>query len=165
MALMTILLVIFAGAAWFAFRTITRGVKEWSRAEEESRRAMEQPAPAAIASNEDPRYAAAILLYQTAAMKGDLSNEMDAALLNGMQALFAADEDAAADLFGDAWRALGEGNDSGVPIEILVAPILTRCTPDEREAFVGLMNKIAALEGEPTEKQRALIAKTRALLN
>ncbi|MBY0422183.1 MAG: hypothetical protein K2Q06_07760 [Parvularculaceae bacterium] len=164
MELAGLLLLVIAGAAWFAYRFIKRGSEEMARAAEENRKAMEQPAPEIIAANADPRYAAAILLQQIAAMKGDLSNEMDAALLNGMQALFTADEDAAADLFGDAWRALGENNDSGVPVKTLVAPIRARCTPDERIAFLDLMERIAGLESPPTAPQRALIEKVRATL-
>jgi uncharacterized tellurite resistance protein B-like protein len=127
-------------------------------------RALSQPPPDAIVANKDPRHAAAILLYQTAAFKGDISDAMDGALLEGMETLFNADEDAAADLFSDAWRALGENNDTGVPLETLVAPIIEQCTDGERRAFLALLQRISTLEGAPNQRQIRLSDDLRRLL-
>lgn len=141
-----------------------RSANARSAEEYRKRRALSQPPPDVIAANKDPRHAAAILLYQMAAFKGDISNEMDAALLEGMETLFNADEDAAADLFSEAWRALGENNDTGVPLETLVAPIIEQCTDGERRAFLALLQRISTVEGAPNQRQIKLSDDLRHLL-
>lgn len=132
--------------------------------EHRTRRAQSQPAPEVIAANKDPRTAAAILLYQTAALKGDISNDMDVVLLEGMETLFHADEQAAADLFSEAWRALGENNDTGVPIAALAQPILDQCTDGERRAFLAFLQRVATLNGAPNQRQIEMTEDLRRLL-
>lgn len=123
-----------------------------------------KPSPETIAANKDPRAAAAILLYQAAAFRGDLSDETDAALINGMQKLFNTDAETAETLFADAWRALGETNDPGVPLEALAAPILETCTDSERRQFLALLQRIATLGGAPNPQQLQHFESLRGIL-
>lgn len=159
-----ILFAILAAGALLAVLAVRKGVPEMEQAGAKTVEAMSEPPRETIAANTDPRYAAAIILYQTAAFRGDLSDELDAALLNGMEALFNVDEDTVATLFGDAWRALGEHNDTGVPLETLVGPIIETCTAVERREFLALFQKISTLEGAPNPRQTQLFDELRRLL-
>lgn len=159
-----ILLAIFAASILLAYLSIRRSARETGPMTAAPIEALGQPAPEVIAANKDPRYAAAILLYQTAAFKGDISDEMDAAILSGMEALFHAEKDAAEDLFSDAWRALGEENDTRVPLETLVQPMRDQCTDGERREFLALFQRISTFEGAPNQRQTQLFESLRLLL-
>lgn len=164
MDVVVILLAIVAASILLALLSIRRSARETGAPAAAPMPALGQPAPEVIAANKDPRYAAAILLYQAAAFKGDISDEMDAAILNGMERLFHADKDAAEDLFSDAWRALGEENDTRVPLETLAQPIRDQCTDGERREFLALFQRISTLEGAPNQRQTQLFESLRLLL-
>lgn len=159
-----ILLAIFAAAVLLAFLSIRKSAKEPEPASEFVVAPLSQPPPEAIAANKDPRLAAAILLYQAAALKGDISDETDSQLLNGMAKLFNTDSEASADLFSAAWRALGERNDTGVALDVLVGPIVEQCTDIERREFLSLFQRISTLEGAPNPQQMRLFEDLRARL-
>lgn len=159
-----ILFAILVAGVLLAVLGVQKGAPEMDQAGATTKEAMSKPAPETIAANTDPRFAAAIILYQTAAFRGDISDELDAALLNGMEALFNVDEDTVATLFGEAWRALGEHNDTGVPLETLVGPIIKTCTDGERREFLALFQKISTHEGAPNPRQTQLFDELRQLL-
>lgn len=151
MEILALYLVLAAGA--FAVIQIFR-----RRGPQTSAAPGEPPALPDVSDLNDPREAAAILLYQVAAAGGDLSDAQDEALLEGMRALFGGDQSEIEDLFAFAWRALGENNDPRADAAQLVRPIVRRCTEAERRELATLMRRIAAVEGPANDAQLHLIS-------
>lgn len=117
-----------------------------------------------IESLDDPREAAAILLYQIAAYDGAVTDRQRGAIVAEMRAAFGADEETAEGLFAFARMALGEINDAANSVKKIVRPIVDACTEDERRQMIDMMLKAAEIEGPVSDVQNRLIAETRRAL-
>ena len=112
----------------------------------------------------DPREAAAILLYQTAAYDGAVTDRQHAQIVSDMRAAFEADEETGESLFAFARMAVGEINDAGNSVRKILKPVLEVCTADEKQALIDMLDRTAEIEGPPSDVQRRLIAEARRVL-
>jgi uncharacterized tellurite resistance protein B-like protein len=163
------LLVAAAGAFW-AFRYFTSAAREgreavrdvkgffrhgqWSR--KIDRRLIENLA--------DPREAAAVLLCQIAAYDGAITDRQRDAILSEMRHAFSAENEDAVALYAVARRALGEINDAGNSLRKVLRPIAENCSEDEKRALVGMLLRVAEIEGPVTDVQHRLVAEIRRML-
>lgn len=162
-------LVAAAGAFW-AFRYFTHAAREgrdalrdvkglyrsgkWSR--QIDRRLIE--------NLEDPRDAAAVLLYQVASYDGAVTDRQKAAMIAEMRGAFAADAESAEALYAFARMALGQINDAGNSLKKILRPVVASCTPEERKSLVAMLLRIAEIEGPISELQHRMIAEVRRIL-
>ncbi len=112
----------------------------------------------------DPREAAAIMLYQIAAYDGAVTDRQHEQIVADMRAAFDADEETGESLFAFARMAVGELNDAGNSARKILRPVAEVCTPDEKAQLVAMMERVAEIEGPPTDVQRRLIAEARRAL-
>jgi len=117
-----------------------------------------------IENLDDPRDAAAILLYQIAAYDGAVTDRQRGAIVADMRAAFDADEETAEGLFAFARMAVGEINDAANSTKKIARPILNACTETERRQLIDMLLKAAEIEGPVSDVQNRLIAETRRLL-
>ena len=112
----------------------------------------------------DPREAAAVMLVQIALYDGDLTDRQRRHIVDDMGRVFEADPETAEGLFAFARMAVGEINDAGNSARKILRPVAEICQPEERSAFIALLEKTAEIEGPPTDAQRRLIAEVRRAL-
>ncbi len=117
-----------------------------------------------IESLEDPREAAAILLYQTMAYDGALTDAQKAAMLSEMRRTFDADQETAEGLYAFARMAVGEINDAANSLRKITRPLNALCTDEERSEVVAMMKTVGAVEGALNDAQLRLIEETRRVL-
>lgn len=112
----------------------------------------------------DPREAGAILIYQTAAYDGAVTERQEVQIIADMREMFEADEETAQGLFSFARMAVGEINDAGNNVRKILRPVAEVCSPAEKTALIEMLEKTSEIEGPPTDMQRRLIAETRRIL-
>ncbi len=112
----------------------------------------------------DPREAAAILMYQTAAYDGEVTDRQKQMMLDAMAQSFEADSETAEGLYAFARMAVGEINDAGNSVRKILKPVVEICTVEEKQQLVSLLDQAAEVEGSPTDVQRSLIAEARRVL-
>ncbi len=112
----------------------------------------------------DPREAAAVLIYQTAAYDGAVTDRQHDRIVAAMRAAFDADEETGEALYAFARMAVGEINDAGNSVKKILRPVVDVCTDDERAQLITMMEQAAEIEGPPTDMQRRLIAEARRVL-
>lgn len=112
----------------------------------------------------DPREAAAILMYQTAAYDGEVTDRQKQMMLDAMAQSFEADSETAEGLYAFARMAVGEINDAGNSVRKILKPVVEICTVEEKQQLVSLLDQAAEVEGPPTDVQRSLIAEARRVL-
>lgn len=117
-----------------------------------------------IESLDDPREAAAILLYQIAQYDGAVTDRQRAGIVSDMRDAFGADAETAEGLFAFARMAVGEINDAANSVKKIARPILDACTEEERRRLIDMMLKAAEIEGPVSDVQNRLIAETRHAL-
>lgn len=117
-----------------------------------------------IESLEDPREAAAILLYQVAQYDGAITDRQRHVIVADMKTAFSADNETAEGLFAFARAALGQINDAANSLRKITKPIADACTPEERRQLIDMMLKAAEIEGPVSDVQNRLIAETRRVL-
>lgn len=113
----------------------------------------------------DPREAAAIMIYQTAAYDGDVTDRQHQKIVEDMRNAFGADEETGEGLFAFARMAVGEINDAGNSARKILRPVNEVCTPDEKAGLIEMMERAAEIESPPTDAQRRLIAEVRRILS
>ena len=109
----------------------------------------------------DPRESASILLLQIALYRGILDHDQEVAIHSEIATLFDIPSSEAVELCGFARVALGELNDAGNNLKVLLAPIVQYCTDEEQSAFLISLSKVAKLGGDPTDRQTELINRIR----
>lgn len=117
-----------------------------------------------IENLDDPREAAAVLLYQIAAYDGAVTDRQRQAIVADMKSTFGADAETAEGLFAFARAATGQINDAANSLRKIAKPIIDQTTPDERRQLIDMMLKAAEIEGPVTDTQNRLIAETRRAL-
>lgn len=117
-----------------------------------------------IENLDDPREAAAVLLYQIAAYDGAVTDRQRSAIVADMKSVFGADVEAAEGLFAFARAAVGQINDAANSLRKIAKPIVDQTTPDERRQLIDMMLKAAEIEGPVSATQNRLIAETRRAL-
>jgi uncharacterized tellurite resistance protein B-like protein len=163
------ILVALAGAFW-AFRYFVGAAQEGREAVNDvkgfirSGRWSRQVSKRLVETIEDPREAAAILLYQMAAYDGAVTGRQQAAIVAEMKKAFAADEEVAQGLYAFARVAVGQVNDASNSLRKVVKPIVEKCTDDEKNAFISMVERIGEVESPLTDLQRRLAAETRRAL-
>lgn len=163
------LLVALAGAFW-AFRYFVGAAQEGRDAVNDvkgfirSGKWSRQVGKRLIEHIEDPREAAAVLLYQMAAYDGAVTARQQSAIVAAMRSSFSANEEAAQGLFAFGRVAVGEVNDAGNSLRKVLRPIAASCTKEEKSAFIGMLESIGEIESPMTDVQRRLIAETRRIL-
>lgn len=117
-----------------------------------------------IENLEDPREAAAILLFQMAAYDGAVTERQRAAIVAEMRRAFSASAEGAEGLFAFARMAAGQINDAGNSLRKILRPVLAACTDDEKRDLVDMMLRIAEVEGPVSEAQHRLASEARRVL-
>lgn len=112
----------------------------------------------------DPREAAAVLLYQTAAYDGAVTDRQQAQIVADMREAFEADEETALGLYAFGRMAVGEINDAGNNVRKILKPVAEVCTAEEKQRLVELLERTAEIEGPPSDIQRRLVAESRRVL-
>lgn len=113
---------------------------------------------------EDPRDAAAILLVQTAAYKGEISAAQKSTITGLMQKTFDIGGEEAEGLYSFGRMAIGQLNDAGNSTRRILRPILDTLTLEEMRGFVAMLDEVAEVDGDPVEAQRLLISEVRRSL-
>lgn len=114
-----------------------------------------------IETLDDPREAAAILLYQTAAYDGALTERQRTALVQEMKTAFDMDQETAEGLLAFARMALGEITDVANSLRKVLTPIKKVCSTEEKQIVIKMMESIAQIEGARNDQQNLLISQTR----
>jgi uncharacterized tellurite resistance protein B-like protein len=117
-----------------------------------------------IESLEDPREAAAILLYQIAAYDGAVTERQRLAMVSEMRRAFSVDAEEAEGLFAFARMAAGQINDAGNSLRKIARPVLAACNDAERRDLIDMLLRIAEVEGPVSEMQNRLVAEARRVL-
>ena len=113
---------------------------------------------------DDPREAAAVLLYQMAAYDGAVTDRQKAAIVAEMKKAFAADDETAEGLYAFARAAVGQINDAANNLRKIVRSIVEKCDETERRQFVAMVETIGEVEGPLSDIQRRLVAEIRRCL-
>ncbi len=111
-----------------------------------------------IENLDDPREAAAVMMYQLAAYDGAVTEGQKKAMIVEMRRAFSADEEAAEGLYAFARMAVGEVEDAGNALRKLTDPINAACDVGEKRDFIAMLNAVAIVEGPISDKQSRLIA-------
>lgn len=117
-----------------------------------------------IESLDDPREAAAVLLYQIAAYDGAVTDRQRQVIVAEMKRAFSADDETAEGLFSFARAATGQINDAANSLKKILKPVEAACTPEERRQLIDMMLKAAEIEGPVTDVQNRLIAEAKRVL-
>jgi uncharacterized tellurite resistance protein B-like protein len=112
----------------------------------------------------DPREAAAVLLYQTAAYDGAVTDRQRAAIVSEMRKTFNVDAETGEGLYAFARAAVGQINDAGNSLRKIIRPIVDQCTDGERRAFIAMLEAVGEVEGPLSDAQRRLAAEVRRAL-
>ncbi len=105
-----------------------------------------------------------MLIYQTAAYDGDITERQRLATVADMSAAFDADEELAEGLFAFARMAVSQINDAGNSVRKILAPVREVCTATEKQTLIDMLDRAAEVEGPPSKTQRRLIADARRVL-
>jgi uncharacterized tellurite resistance protein B-like protein len=163
------LLVAAAGAFW-AFRYFTDAAHQGREAIRDVRglyrsgRWSKRVDKRLIEHLEDPREAAAILLYQIASYDGAITERQRSAMVSEMRRAFSCDEETAEGLFAFARMAIGEINDASNSLKKILKPIEGACTADEKRELVDILLRVSEVEGATSDTQHRLIGETRRAL-
>ena len=117
-----------------------------------------------IESLQDPREAAAILLFQIAAYDGAVTERRRSAMVGEMRCAFSVDAEDAEGLFAFARMAAGQINDAGNSLRKIARPILSACNEAEKRDLVDMLLRIAEVEGPVSDVQHRLVAEARRVL-
>jgi uncharacterized tellurite resistance protein B-like protein len=163
------LLVAAAGAFW-AFRYFTDAAHEGREAIRDmkglyrSGKWSKRVGKRLIENLQDPREAAAILLYQIASYDGAVTDRQKSAMVSEMRRAFNADQETAEGLYAFARMACGELNDASNSLKKILKPIEAACTDEEKRGLVDMLLKVAEVEGAVSDTQHRLIGETRRAL-
>ncbi|MEL7486257.1 MAG: TerB family tellurite resistance protein, partial [Pseudomonadota bacterium] len=117
-----------------------------------------------IESLDDPREAAAVLMYQVADYDGAVTDAQKAAIVDQMRTVFDADEETAHGLYAVGRMAVGQINDAGNNLSKILRPVKDMCTDEERQQLIGMLDAVSAVEGSATDAQKRLISEAQRIL-
>ena len=169
---MHILLAILGGlaAAFFAFRYFVDAANEGREAVRDVRGAFRrgkwsrQIDKRLIENIDDPREAAAVLLYQTANYDGAVTEAQKAKMVAEMRETFSADEETAEGLYAFARMAVGEINDAANSLKKILRSVNEACTEEKKKSVLTMMTSVGQVEGALSDTQARLIEETRRIL-
>jgi len=159
-----------AAAAFFAFRYFVDAASEGREAVRDVRGAFRrgkwsrQIDKRLIENLDDPREAAAVLLYQVASYDGAVTDAQKEKMLAEMRENFSADEEIAEGLYAFARMAVGEINDAANSLKKILRSINEACTEGEKKSVLAMMTSIGEVEGALSDTQTRLIEETRRVL-
>ena len=163
------LLTAIAGA-FFAFKYFMDAASEGREAVRDVRGAFrrgkwsKQIDKRLVENLEDPREAAAVLLYQVASYDGAVTEPQKARIVAVMRETFEADAETGEGLYAFARMAVGEINDAANSLKKILRPVMERCTDEEKASVVTMMRTVGEVEGDLNDTQRRLIEETRHIL-
>lgn len=112
----------------------------------------------------DPKEAAAVLMVQMAAYRGQVSVPEKRLITEQMQSQFDIPQEEAEGLFSFGRMAVGQLGDAAASLPQLLEPIVAQCTSEECEDFLRMMSSVAEIAGRPNEDQRKLLTLLEQLL-
>jgi uncharacterized tellurite resistance protein B-like protein len=113
---------------------------------------------------EDPMAIAALLAVATAKADGDMSATERKALLAEFESTFSLPARKSAELLTASAHILGDGQLLREKLDDLLAKHSEAFNEAQRESLVGLLERVAKLNGEPSAAQRELIGRVRQSL-
>ena len=152
-----------AAAAFWAFRYFVTAAREGRDAVSDAKglwrsgRWSRKVSARLVENLEDPREAAAILLYQVASYDGAVTDAQRQAMVAEMRAAFDADEETAEGLFAFTRMAVGQVEDAGNALRKVLEPVISQCTEDERRQLLEMARKTANVEGPVNDLQQRLL--------
>jgi uncharacterized tellurite resistance protein B-like protein len=114
---------------------------------------------------EDPRDSAAILMAQIASYDGEITSRQKQKMKELMIVAFQADDETAEGLYSYARMVIGQLNDAANSLRKLLRPVMDKLTLEEMKQLVAMLDEMAEVEGEPTERQRQLVMEVRRVLS
>lgn len=118
-----------------------------------------------IESIEDPREVVALLMAQIAAYEGEITRAQKNKMKDLMRQYFAADEQTAESLYSFGRMAIGQINGAANSLRKILRPVVQALTTDEKKDLVLMLEEVAAVEGNLSERQRRLIIDVRRALS
>jgi len=110
-----------------------------------------------IFSLEEPKDLAAVLAVGVAKIDGDLSAEEKRALLGEFEATFALSANAASDLLASSAHLLGDARVLQTQLGDLLAKCRDLFSPEQVDSLLAMLERIASVDGAPTQRQRTLV--------
>ncbi|MEM9705966.1 MAG: TerB family tellurite resistance protein [Pseudomonadota bacterium] len=111
-----------------------------------------------IENLEDPREAAAILMYQTAEYDGAVTERQIVRITGLMAKAFETDKETTDALYAFARMAVGQVTDAGGALRKLLEPIKDACSEEEKRDLIGILKEIAEVEGPANDHQKRFLA-------
>lgn len=117
-----------------------------------------------IYSLQRPMEAAAVLIVGMVKQEGEISREQKAAVIDIFVKDFHLTEDQAREVFGSSVYLLKDELDLDQSVPGILAPSRESFTPDQAESLMDLLQRVARLEGEPTQAQQRTLQAVREAL-
>jgi uncharacterized tellurite resistance protein B-like protein len=110
-----------------------------------------------IFSLEDPKDLAAVLAVGMAKIDGDMSAEEKRALLGEFEATFALGANSASDLLASSAHLLGDARVLQTQLGDVLAERRDLFSPEQIDSLLAMLERIANVDGAPTQRQRTLL--------
>lgn len=118
-----------------------------------------------IFSLEDPQEVAGLLVVGVAKIDGEVSAEEKRALLSEFENTFALKPRQASEMLGSSVYILGDADVLRTQLDGVLNNTKDRFTPEQAASLLSMMERIATVDGTPTDEQRQLIEGVRARLS
>lgn len=110
-----------------------------------------------IYSLERPMEVAALLIVGVLKEEGEISREQKTAVVEIFRNEFHLSDDQAREAFSASVFLLKDELNLDQSVQGIIEPCRDRFTPDQAESLLGMLERVAAIEGPATEAQRSII--------
>ncbi len=111
-----------------------------------------------------PMDAAAAIIVGVLKQEGEISREQKQSVIALFRSTFNISDQEAIDLFASSAYLLKDELNFSQSIKAVLAPNIAQFTPDMAGSFVDILDKVANLEGPPTDSQVLIISTVKSEL-